>query len=304
MMNSLSDYTISQYNCSLRLWWEFCQLRDISPFKYDVPNIISFLQQVMNTSNNTYSSFNSHRAALSPITSSDLGTNTEVKRFMKGIFRTRPPRPRYNFTWNPQDVLKFLNKPPDKDLRSVSCKLVVLLVLATGQRIQTVALIRCPNIKFSTSGADIQIPDFVKTSGPKTLQPKLSLPYFHECPNLCVASCLHQYLELTKPLRPADCDKLFLTFNKPHGPATKQTLSRWVKNTMAKAGIDTNMFKPHSSRHASTSCALRQGVHIDAICRSAGWSQDSQTFARFYNRPLVEKDNYLTSVLNLLSSET
>ncbi|CAH2003940.1 unnamed protein product [Acanthoscelides obtectus] len=203
---------------------------------------------------------------------------------MKGIFRTRPPRPRYNFTWNPQDVLKFLNKPPDKDLRSVSCKLVALLVLATGQRIQTVALIRCPNIKFSTSGADIQIPDFVKTSGPKTLQPKLSLPYFHECPNLCVASCLHQYLELTKPLRPADCDKLFLTFNKPHGPATKQTLSRWVKNT--------------------TSCALRQGVHIDAIRRSAGWSQDFQTFARFYNRPLVEKDNYLTSVLNLLSSET
>lgn len=303
-MKSLSDNTICQYNSSLKLWWEFCQVKDLSPFNYDVPNIILFLQQIMDTSNNSYGSFNSHRAAISLVTSSDLGTNAEVKRFMKGIFRTRPPRPKYNSTWNPQDVLKLLDKPTDTDLKSVSCKLVTLLILATGQRIQTAFLIRCPNIKFSSLGVDIYIPDFVKTSGPKACQPNLSLPYFRECPNLCVVSCLQQYLKLTKSLRPASCDKLFLTYSKPHGPATKQTLSRWVKDTMTKSGIDTNIFKPHSSRHASTSCALRKGVHMDVIRRSAGWGQDSQTFARFYNRPLLQEDNYSKSVLNVLSSVT
>ncbi|KAH0818718.1 hypothetical protein GEV33_004073 [Tenebrio molitor] len=48
-------------------------------------------------------------------------------------------------------------------------------------------------------------------------------------------------------------DFLFLTTTKPHSAASKQTISRWVKDTLQMAGVDVAQFKPHSTRHASTS---------------------------------------------------
>ncbi|CAH2009621.1 unnamed protein product [Acanthoscelides obtectus] len=46
------------------------------------------------------------------------------------------------------------------------------------------------------------------------------------------------------------------------------TLSRWVKQTLASAGVNTTLFTPHSVRHAATSTALRKGVSVDSICKT------------------------------------
>ncbi|KAJ8912437.1 hypothetical protein NQ315_006104, partial [Exocentrus adspersus] len=222
MIRSLSENALSQYSSTLRQWWEFCQLRKFSPFDGNVwsvpniltiPNIILFLHSIFELTKNSYISFNTHRAALSLITGAELGENVNIKRFMKGIFRTRPTRPKYEFTWNPKDVLNFLRDSPDTDLKSLSYKLATLLVLTTGHRIQTVFLIRCSNVKVS-------IFSFLttKTSGPTVAQPCLTLPFFEECPRLCIAACLQWYLEQTKSLRQPGCDNLFITHSKPHGP--------------------------------------------------------------------------------------
>ncbi|VEN52736.1 unnamed protein product, partial [Callosobruchus maculatus] len=74
---------------------------------------------------------------------------------------------------------------------------------------------------------------------------------------------------------------------KPFRQATKQTLSRWVKETLRLSGVDTSIFKAHSTRHAASSAALRLGVSIDTILQTAGWSEKSSVFANFYNRPLA-----------------
>ncbi|KAJ8978475.1 hypothetical protein NQ317_006752 [Molorchus minor] len=259
MVGSLSDNTIKQYSTTFKRWWEFCQFRNISPFIGEVSDVIMFLQGILDSTENNFGSFNAHRAALSLITSKNLGEDPQVKRFIKGVFRVRPPKPKYKSTWDPQQVLQFLENSSHDSLKFLSCKLVTLLALATGERLQTISLIKCSNITFSESGATIRIPDIVKTSRPNFHQPNLSLPYFTRNPRLCVASCLKHYLDTTKRLRQTDCDFLFLTFNKPHGVASKQTLSRWVKNTLKEAGVDTTVFKAHSTRHASTSSALRKG---------------------------------------------
>ena len=53
---------------------------------------------------------------------------------------------------------------------------------------------------------------------------------------------------------------------------------------MRLAGIDLNLFTPHSTRSASTSATVNK-VPIDTIIKTAGWSNDC-TLRKFYKRPV------------------
>ena len=58
---------------------------------------------------------------------------------------------------------------------------------------------------------------------------------------------------------------------------------------MGKAGIDTSVYKAHSTTHraAATSAAKGKQVPIDTILSAAGWSSES-TFARSYDKPIQD----------------
>lgn len=51
-------------------------------------------------------------------------------------------------------------------------------------------------------------------------------------------------------------------------------------------GIDTDIFKGHSTRHAATSAAFKAGTSVEKIREAAGWSAKSNVFTKFYNRPV------------------
>ena len=55
---------------------------------------------------------------------------------------------------------------------------------------------------------------------------------------------------------------------------------------MREAGLDIKKFTPHSIRAASTSAAMRNGIPIDSILATAGWTKES-TFRKYYNKPLA-----------------
>ena len=57
----------------------------------------------------------------------------------------------------------------------------------------------------------------------------------------------------------------------PHKAVSVQTISRWLKQCLELAGIDTAVYKGHSFRHASTSKAKSVGVSIDDIFLTGGW---------------------------------
>ncbi|CAB0008793.1 unnamed protein product [Nesidiocoris tenuis] len=297
-LNSLSEGTIRQYGITYKAWWSFCESIHESPFNVNSKSVILFFEKLLSSTTNRFNAFNSHRAALSLISDQPIGRNMLVKRYLKGIFRQRPPAPRYQTTWDPQIVLDYLETTTGSDLKAQSFKLVTLLTLATGQRLQTISTIRIPNITMSAEGARVLISDFIKTTSPNSAQPCLHLPFFDAKPSLCAARCLQTYIELTKDLRSTDSDKLFVCYKKPHKPATKQTLSRWVKETLTSAGVDTTIFKPHSTRHASTSAADRKGLAIECIRKTAGWTSNSTTFAKFYKLPLTQTGNFLHTVFD------
>ena len=68
---------------------------------------------------------------------------------------------------------------------------------------------------------------------------------------------------------------LFFSYVKPHKPVGKDTLARWVREALEKAGIDGNICKPHSERAASTSKAYAKGDSLQDILKMGNWSNKS-----------------------------
>jgi integrase len=175
-------------------------------------------------------------------------------------------------------------------LEMMSKKFITLVALTTAHRMQTFSKISIDNIAVLDSQITVKIPELVKSSRVGHLQPLLVLPFFNEKPEICPAKTLIAYLNKTSQLR-GGVKQLFLSFRKPYRAVSTQTLSRWVRSTLESSGIDVEIFKSHSTRHASTSAALRLGVSLDVIKRTAGWSGSSNTFFRFYNRNVCVDSN-------------
>nr|CAI5818006.1 unnamed protein product [Callosobruchus analis] len=56
---------------------------------------------------------------------------------------------------------------------------------------------------------------------------------------------------------------------------------------LRKSGTDANIFKGQSTRHANTSAATKQGVSLDSIHKTAGCTETSDTFIKYYNSPII-----------------
>ena len=110
-------------------------------------------------------------------------------------------------TWYPNDKLH---------VEQLSQKLVMLLALATAQRVQTLSKICINNIIISTREIQIKIPDRTKTTALNRYQPCLNIPFCTIQPELYVASTIIAYLERTETLRNDKDNKLFITYRKPY----------------------------------------------------------------------------------------
>ncbi|KMQ84076.1 reverse transcriptase and recombinase [Lasius niger] len=240
----------------------------------------------------SYGTLNTCRSALSLICGDRVGKNPIISRFLKGVFNEKPTRAKYQRIYDLEPVLKELERlyPLENlSLQDLTDKLVVLLAIVTAHRKQTLSLIKISNIRKINNGYEIEIPDRVKTTRPGSCQPLLTLSTFRGNLKLCVATTLERYLAVTKDPR-GTSDSLFITTRKPFKAASKETISRWIRAFLGKCGIGA-AYGPHSIRHAATSAAFKKGVDIAVIKSLAGWSEKSTVFNKFYNRPIVQKNN-------------
>jgi len=287
---SITEKTINQYNVGLKLWWVFCKQEKEHVFSPSVPSVLKFLTRHFNRGA-SFSSLNSYRAALAQILGPSLSEDFRIKRFFKGLSCLRPPLPKYKTTWDPTTVLNHIKQisTTDLPLELLTFKTAMLLALATGHRVQTLASIELQNINTLSDRIEIYIRKRLKTSKPRTTSPTLVLPFFTDS-IICPARSVLAYIKETKPLR-GNVAALFITAKKPHRAASTQTISRWLKTFLSQCGVDISVFSAHSTRHASTSAAARKGVSYENIRIAAGWSDKSKTFANFYQRPLVPSDS-------------
>lgn len=296
-MAAWANNTYAQYAGPIRQWFAFCIGKNINPFCACDKDLLEFLAKKFNEGA-SFGSLNSVRAAVALVSDERISKSENISNFFRGAFRLRPPKPKYDRTWNIDDVFSTIeNWFPHEglSLKELTLKLVILLAIGSAHRLQTLAAIRISNIKIINAGYEIEISDIIKTSRPGAVQPLINVPFLRDKPRLCAASVLDRYLRVTMMYRNG-CDTLLLTTKKPYKAATTDTISRWIRSVLASCNIG-GQFTAHSTRHASSSAALKKGVSVRMIHRTAGWSENSSVFAKHYNRQIVQGQEPFLSAL-------
>ena len=293
LMRSWRNSTKGQYTTYLNRFWGFLLERGES----NSPNLrngLAFLTALLKQGS-SYSQLAMARSALSAFI--DLGNSSGltfgqhhlVKRFMKGAFEFKPCFKKYKSIWNVKQLFDYFRRLGDSRLLSVELlgkKLALLLtILSGGQRTQTIHAIDILDIKILSDKCVIPIYEPLKHTNPERHLKPLEFPVYNMEPCLCVVVNLKLYLQKTLPYRKSS--KLFLSYQKPYAPISKDTLARWCKDILSRAGIDTNLYSSHSSRAATTSLLARNGMNLKDICVNAGWASE-RTFAVHYQKFVQE----------------
>ncbi|XP_068761480.1 uncharacterized protein [Montipora capricornis] len=285
---------VLQYDVHIRKWLLFCTKRQADPICPTISVAVDFLTSLYDEGL-SYSSINAARCALSAILESPasayptFGEHPDVKRFLKGIFQSRPPLPRYCKTWDVNLVLQYINSmgnSQELSLKDLTLKLVMLVALTTAQRGQS--LQNTQNMVQEETAHTFMLTSNLKQSKPGKSASDLVIKlnaYPYDC-NLCVVNACSVYLARTKLLRGSE-SRLFITHQRPHKKASRDTIRRWIQQMMIKAGIDINVYKPHSVRSAATSKAKGANASLVEIMQTAGWSS-AATFAKFYDREIEQ----------------
>ncbi|KAJ8980422.1 hypothetical protein NQ317_018814 [Molorchus minor] len=197
---SITNSTIQQYNTGLKLWWQFRKAKNLSLFSASVEEVLEFFT-MMFKKGASFASLSFYRAALAQILNPSLTSDFRIRRFFKGAHSIRPTPAKYSHTWDPGIVLSYIKTMPEPlNLENLGYKLAILIALATGQRVQTLANIEVRNIISYDDRIEIKIPNRLKTSGRGIIQPTLILPYYNLDKNICPARAVLSYLEKTKIL--------------------------------------------------------------------------------------------------------
>lgn len=299
MMSSLTESTLKQYDAPIKEWYQFCLAKNYKVFEPGEIHILEFLTRKFEQGA-SYSTLNTARSAVSLISKTRVAQGANITRFFKGLFKLRPSKPRYNKIWNTEPVLKRAGELfplCNLSLEDLTNKLVILLAIGTAHRVQTLSLIDLNELKITETGIDIRINKPIKTTKHGTAEPSFFIPYFERSPELCLASTIIHYINVTEGIR-KDNKSLILCIKKPHRAATAQTISRWIRAFLRACGIGEE-YSSHSTRHASASAALKKGIDVSIIKSTAGWSENSLVFAKFYNRPIeIDRGSYVTAVLS------
>ena len=175
-----------------------------------------------------------------------FGRNELVRRLIKGVFETKPAFPKYSTTSDVHIVLKELDTwtPVEKlTLKEISMKLCMLIALLSGQRCQILQALNIDStcMELSDKKCTFYVHSLLKHSTSGTHQAPTELHSFMENKSYCVVITLKEYLRRRKHLRNSNSSNLFLTLLALHTPANSDNISRWLKWTLARAGVDTNV---------------------------------------------------------------
>lgn len=243
-----------------------------------------------------YNTINGYRSAISAfhleIDGYKVGQHPNITRLMKGVFNKRPPLPKYSETWEVKKVLETIKTFGDNsemDMKHLTLKLAMLMALSSaGRSSELISL----SVQYMTDNVDhisFQMHKVYKTARPGKPLMKLSFQTYDLDRTLDVCGCLRTYLQRSQEWRTTTKGQhLFLSYVKPHKPIVSSSFSRWLTTVLQIAGIDTQVYKGHSVRSASTSKARAAGLSTQQVIERANWT-NAATFFRFYNKD-ISKD--------------
>ena len=153
IMQSWRGGTRSTYKHYIQRWIQFCAQQKRDSFEPTVNSLITVLNILFNEGKN-YNILCVARSAISALSLKSevsIGSYQLVKRFLTGCFNIKPALPRYSITWDPHMVLSFLKgwSPVNTlSLHQLSMKVVLLCLLVSGQRGQSIHLFDIRNMSW------------------------------------------------------------------------------------------------------------------------------------------------------------
>jgi hypothetical protein len=219
----------------------------------------------------------------SPIDGASIGQHPLVSRLLRGAFQSRPPLPRYTETWDVARVLAYTEGQEINEgipLKLLTLRTTMLLALSRPVRSVDLCKLNLTVYRVTPEGAVFRPTALAKQSRPGRTVKDFFFPRFTDNSMLCPVTSLEHYVKRTEIIR-GEATQLFISFIKPHRPVMSSTIARWLKEIISAAGIDTNIFKAHSVRGATTSAASTQGVTTEDILIAADWSTQS-SFQKVY----------------------
>ena len=300
IMSSWKSGTKKQYNTFIKRWLQHCCKNKVNSIQPSLNQVLEFFTQLFDTGLG-YSSLNTARGALSALgiklDGILVGSNPVVIRFMRGIYNLRPSQPRYTHTWDVGKVLYVLRKlSPIKSLsfKDLTLKLTMLITLTSSARTQSIHLLNVHSVKKLRSEFVFKYDDLVKQSRPGFTNMFVHMKAYPPDRRICIYTVMKEYLKRSSLFR-GNSSKLLLSYTKPHKEVSKDTVARWIKIILSRAGIDTKQFSAHSVRSATASKAKQNSVPITNILEKAGWS-NVRTFARFYDKQIITEDKFVAGI--------
>ena len=100
-----------QYDSLLRGWQGFCSRRQVHPLSPTILDVIAYLTS-MYERGLQYTTISATKSVLSGVLHipgvTSISSHPLIIPLFKGIFHVCPPKPRYDFIWDAELVLKFL----------------------------------------------------------------------------------------------------------------------------------------------------------------------------------------------------
>ena len=243
--------TQNQYKPCWSKWVGWCDKQQINPIQPSIAKVVDFLCDLFQAGLQ-YSTLNTYRSAISStipqVEGCPVGQQPLVCKFMKGVFNSRPPQPKYSGTWDVGLVTKYLEGlPSDSDL-TVTKKCAMLLALSAFKRQSDLRAIDLRLKKCIPEGVSFQLAALTKTRT-ATKSMEFLFPSFLHNKTLCPVTCLDSYVERTSAWRVVGNgpQPLFLAIQAPHKAVSSATIGRWLKDIMKEAGFDVDTFKAHST---------------------------------------------------------
>ena len=313
MSRCVRESTSNVYQSKWLAFCNWCRGRGVAPVSASVPLIVDFFRHLVRDKGLSVPAVRGYRASLNSVFAlkgRDLAASREVSMLFRSFSKTARPERLRPPNWDISLVLQSLTRAPYEPLRSaderfLAQKTLVLIALASAKRIGELHALSY-RVSHSRDWGEVSfvfVPGFVaKTQDPSSQDPRFdsftipALPKARDNPNgrlLCPVRAVKLYLRRTAPHRPA-CERLFLTTGPNPKEIAKNTISFWLRKTIARAyelagrSLPVPAPRARETRGIAPSLLYRKNFALPQVLSAGTWRRHT-TFTRHYLRDIAHK---------------
>ena len=268
MLNARRKSSSDTYSSPWRKWLHWSSERGHDSYNSPITVIADFLtdcfEQGLSASyigviRSSISCYHAH------IDGYQVGKHPYIVMVLGGVKTQRPAVDRLPMVWNADQVisfLKILGRMEDLSLRILTYKTVMLVSLANIPRASDIVGLKINRMSSLPESLVFFFDDPRKHERERSsnfrskAKDPLEIYNFEEDMDLCPVTFLNHYVERTSVFRKNE-NQIFLALPRPHNKVKSETVGRWIKEILKRAGIDIDKFTAHSS--LSQACLILGG---------------------------------------------